>query len=70
MKVVLTNPANAVTCTWCEKEREGVTASFSDRFLIDAPICWRCLATAVKVRARHSEPTKDTARQADVAAKE
>ena len=51
MKVVLTDPREG-QCTWCEKAREVVTASFSDRFLVNAPVCWRCLATSVRVRAK------------------
>ncbi len=55
MHVTLTGSQETATCTWCEKDRECVTASFSDGFLKDAPLCWKCLQTAVKVRAKQDE---------------
>ena len=76
MKVVLTNPVDAGTCTWCEKDnRQCVTATFSDRFLVDAPLCWKCLQTSMKVRAKQKSTddaaaTKPANRQAETPAKE
>jgi hypothetical protein len=39
------------TCTWCQKEAEGVTASFDSGFLCNAQLCWKCLQQAVRVHA-------------------
>ncbi|MDP1796579.1 MAG: hypothetical protein Q8K78_03820 [Planctomycetaceae bacterium] len=57
MHVTLTTPQeDNAHCTWCEKDdRECVVASFSDGFLKDAPLCWKCLQTAMKVRARQDQ---------------
>lgn len=56
MQVTLTAWHEQHRCTWCDKEKEGVTATFSDGFLTDAPVCWSCLAKAVKVRSRQAKP--------------
>lgn len=52
MKVALTEWQESATCCWCEKERECVTTTFSDGFLREASLCWKCLQTAFKVRSR------------------
>lgn len=75
MKVVLTNPETDATCVWCEKPRECLTATFNDRFLVDAQLCLKCLQQAIKLRAKqtsNAEPnaTKSVARQAETPAKE
>lgn len=75
MKVVLTNPNESARCTWCNKDRECVTATFSDRFLIDAPLCIKCLHTAIKVRSKQvagedADATKLASRQAETPGKQ
>ena len=46
-------------CTWCERTKECVTAEFEDGFIKSAPLCWKCLQKAVKVRTRQeSQPMK------------
>ncbi|MFN0196151.1 MAG: hypothetical protein ACKVT0_05365 [Planctomycetaceae bacterium] len=42
-------------CTWCEKEKECVSATFEDGFLKNSSLCWGCLQKAVKVRSRQVE---------------
>ena len=42
-------------CVWCEKESEGVVVEFSDGFLSRAPLCWKCLTKAVKVRSKQEQ---------------
>ena len=68
MKVILTNPNTETPCTWREKQPPGgcVTATFSDQFLVDAPLCWKCLAQAMKVRSRQvdGQPTDEAKSQA------
>lgn len=60
MKAVLSAWQESATCTWCEKVRECIVVTFSDRFLEDSPLCWKCLQTSFKVRSRQkSEPRKD-----------
>ncbi len=54
MKVVLFKRQESVSCCWCEKERECVTVSFSDGFIKQGCLCWKCLQTAYKVRSLHS----------------
>lgn len=75
MKVVLTNPQTDATCAWCEKPRECLTATFGDRFLVDAQLCLKCLQQAIKLRAKQTSTgeqnaTKTAARQAESPAKE
>ena len=60
MQVVLSSWNESTTCTWCEKERECVTASFEDKFLSNSPLCWKCLQTAFKVRSRQQPDRKPT----------
>ena len=52
MRVTLTARVDADACTWCERTKECVTASFDDGFLEQVPLCWRCLQKAVRVRFR------------------
>ena len=54
MKVVLTQWIETQTCCWCEKERECTKVTFSDGFLKDSAICWKCLQTAFKVRSKQT----------------
>jgi hypothetical protein len=58
MHVTLTAYHDSETCTWCERTKCCITVSFSDGFLQSAPLCWRCLQKAVKVRNR--QHTGDT----------
>lgn len=51
MKVVLSQRAESAKCRWCEKDRECVTATFSDGFLKDESLCWKCLQMAFRVRS-------------------
>ena len=57
MNVNLTNWHETETCTWCEREKECVTAGFADGFIKASPMCWKCLAKAVKVRYRQESKT-------------
>jgi len=52
MKVVLHGWEAKDKCVWRQRERETVRASFSDRLLTNASICWKCLATVVRVRTQ------------------
>lgn len=52
MHVTLSSWHESAVCTWCEKDRECVATTFSDGFLKEAPLCWKCLQTAYKVRQR------------------
>ncbi|QEG21022.1 hypothetical protein [Mariniblastus fucicola] len=54
MKVVLSKRHEQANCCWCEKERECVTVTFSDGFIKQGSLCWKCLQTAYKVRSLHS----------------
>ncbi len=56
MSVTLNTWHESITCAWCEKDRECVNTTFSDGFLKDAPLCWKCLQTAFKVRQRQQQP--------------
>ena len=55
MEIMLTAWHEAETCTWCEREKECVTADFGDGFIRSAPLCWKCLQKAVKVRNRQQD---------------
>jgi hypothetical protein len=52
MKVVLSGHEEKAKCVWCMREKETVKASFSDRMFTNAAICWKCLATIVRVKAQ------------------
>jgi len=56
MRVALSAWKERDTCTWCEREKECVTAAFADGFLDSVPLCWKCLQKAVKVRSRQGSP--------------
>ena len=60
MKVTLSEWHTEACCSWCEKDRECVTATFADGFLQNALMCWKCLQTAFKVRSRQSNATTDS----------
>lgn len=55
MNVSLTAWHDSSTCTWCEKEKECVTANFGDGFIRESDLCWTCLKKAMKVRARQAQ---------------
>ncbi len=55
MQVTLGAWQDAVACTWCDKSRDCVVATFSDGFLKDSPLCFKCLETAMKVRSRQAQ---------------
>lgn len=52
MKVLLSGRHESAKCAWCEKERETVTTTFTDGLFKEASLCWKCLATAFKVRSQ------------------
>lgn len=58
MNVVITNPQASATCVWCDRKREAVQATFSDGFLTDVPICFKCLQQAIKVRSGQLKPNE------------
>jgi len=59
MDVKLTAWQESEICAWCERTKECVTADFGDGFIRNAPMCWKCLQKAVKVRTRQeSQPAK------------
>ena len=58
MAVTLNSWHELIQCTWCEKELEGATTTFTDGFLKEAPLCWKCLQTAFKVRQRQQQTAK------------
>lgn len=57
MEAKLTAWLVSSTCAWCEKDRECVTAEFSDGFIGRSNLCWGCLQKAVKVRSKQEQPT-------------
>ena len=64
MNVVLSHWHESDTCTWCEKTTECVTTDFGDGFIRRAPLCWKCLQKAVKVRSRQQGEKQTTERPA------
>ena len=62
MQVTLSTFHEQVDCTWCERTRDCVSTTFSDGFLKESPLCWKCLQTAYKVRMKqHESKGKDKA---------
>ncbi len=62
MDVRLTAWHETETCTWCETMKECVTAVFGDGFIREAPLCWRCLQQAVRVRHRQGDAKPEAVR--------
>jgi hypothetical protein len=60
MKVNLSRHHTAAKCCWCEKDRECVSVTFSDGFIKNEPMCWKCLQTAFKVRSRQDQEPANT----------
>lgn len=60
MLVTLTQWHTDASCVWCERSTECVTVNFEDGFVREAPLCWKCLAKATKVRSQQEAklPTK------------
>ena len=58
MNVTLNALHETETCTWCERSKECVTATFDDGFIQSEPLCWSCLKNAVKVQSRKNSPRK------------
>ena len=58
MNVTLSALHETETCTWCERSKECVTATFDDGFIQCEPLCWSCLKNAVKVQNRKSSQQK------------
>ena len=56
MKAVISDFTDSETCTWCEKATEAVIVQFDGGFLQEAPLCWKCLQKAVRVR--HKQETQ------------
>lgn len=54
MNVILSSFSPSAPCTWCEREKETVTADFGDGFIRQAALCWRCLQKAVRVHQRQT----------------
>ena len=52
MDVTLSALHETETCTWCQRSKECVTATFDDGFIQSEPLCWSCLKNAVKVQSR------------------
>lgn len=48
----------STTCTWCEKEAEGVTVEFDGGFLQKGALCWKCLQQATRVHAKQTDTKK------------
>lgn len=68
MQIMITGRNDAAKCVWCEKERETIQVTFSDGFLNNASICYRCLQQAFRVRSRQdSNPTKEPTDSAEKA---
>ncbi len=64
MHVVIILWHESATCCWCEKSRECVTLTFSDGFLTQSLLCWKCLQIAFKVRSRQQSDTPAETRPA------
>lgn len=52
MHVTLTLWHSDAICVWCERSTECAAVNFQDGFVKDSPLCWKCLAKAVKVRSQ------------------
>ena len=61
MNVTLSALHETETCTWCERSKECVTATFDDGFIQGDPLCWSCLKNAVKVSSRKASAPKEAA---------
>ncbi|KAA1258575.1 hypothetical protein LF1_10970 [Rubripirellula obstinata] len=65
MKVVLSGHEEKANCIWCQRDRECVKATFSDGLFQNAMICFKCMATAIRVRSKATEAQPKTLAEAD-----
>ena len=61
MQAIITEFHDKTTCTWCERETEGVTVEFEQGFLEKSALCWRCLQQATRVHHKQTRPPETTA---------
>ena len=54
MRIVISEYHDNISCTWCNRSAEGVTAEFDGGFLQKGPLCWRCLQQAARVHHMQS----------------
>lgn len=54
MRAIITEYSERTTCTWCEKDAEGVTVEFTEGFLQKGNLCWKCLQQATRVHHRQT----------------
>lgn len=55
MRATITEFHNSTTCTWCERDAEGVTVEFEQGFLQKGPLCWKCLQQATRVHHKQMD---------------
>jgi len=67
MQATITSYNEGETCTWCEKQNEGVTVEFDDGFLNKGPLCFKCLQQAIRVH--HKQNSGSTESRSKAAAK-
>lgn len=48
------------TCTWCEKQSEGVTVEFDNGFLQKGRLCFKCLQQAIRVHHKQNSGRTDS----------
>ncbi len=52
------------SCTWCEKEVEGVEVAFESGFLKEAQLCFKCFQQALRVNNKQARSTNQGAKPA------
>ena len=60
MRAIISQYHESASCTWCERETEGITVEFDDGFLQKGSLCWRCLQQATRVHHRQLGGTEST----------
>ena len=61
MRAKITEFHSSTTCTWCERDAEGVTVEFEGGFLQKGSLCWKCLQQATRVHHKQLNGTDQTA---------
>ena len=54
MRAIISEYHESTSCTWCERNTEGVTVEFDGGFLQKGALCWKCLQQATRVHHKQN----------------
>lgn len=54
MRAIISEYHESTSCTWCERDTEGVTVEFDAGFLQRGPLCFKCLHQSIRVHHKQN----------------